>query len=265
MKRLILFLPLLLAGLAVAAQTDVAEQKAQISQVKQAEEQYIYADETCATPEEAMARAQKILQQEVAAFLQQRQGGATDAETVSGIITDNMVQISVTRGDKYRAFVYVSRDSLADAAKREPTAPTAAAPEPVVEAQPVAAPEPVAEPEPVVAAQPAPAPAPEPVVQPRQQDEAAQGGDLLTEIAAYTSKLKLYDYIQQLRKDGVDIEYKMHVQASDAQCYLVLYRRNGTIEAILTPGAGVHRNLRTGQEDSVRNHPGCSIDGFIMK
>ena len=247
MKRLILFLPLLLAGLAVAAQTDVAEQKAQISQVKQAEEQYIYADETCATPEEAMARAQKILQQEVAAFLQQRQGGATDAETVSGIITDNMVQISVTRGDKYRAFVYVSRDSLADAAKREPTAPTAAAPEPVVEAQPE------------------PAPAPEPVVQPRQQDEAAQGGDLLTEIAAYTSKLKLYDYIQQLRKDGVDIEYKMHVQASDAQCYLVLYKRNGTIEAILTPGAGVHRNLRTGQEDSVRNHPGCSIDGFIMK
>lgn len=267
MKRLFL-LTLFLGAISVAfAQDDMNSQKAQISQIKQQEDRYIYADKTCATSEQALSRAKESLEQEVIAFLQQKENTSDNAEAVSEFIADNSIQILIPRGDKFRAFLYVDKDSIRYAVShnlrkhpvKDGNLKSQAALPPSKQAASVA------DIPGKTALQMQPAIEASSTSANPQSSANTKNDDILSVIATFTSKLKLYDYIQELKKEGVDIEYKMHVPASDAQCYLIFYKRNGTIEAILTPGAGYHDNLLSGEPDSARNHPNCSIDGFLMK
>ena len=49
--------------------------------------------------------------------------------------------------------------------------------------------------------------------------------------------------------------------------YLILYRRGGVIEAILTPANadGIRRNLASGEPDALANHPNTSINGIMFE
>ena len=82
-------------------------------------------------------------------------------------------------------------------------------------------------------------------------------------------KNQLYDYIVMLKNDGEDAEWYAQPYSSTnfREMYLVLYKRNGEIEAILTSANsdGERMNLATGEQDSRANHPGTSVNGFIIK
>lgn len=225
MKRIVLLFALLLpVTMALKAQGELSS-KDKITQVLQAEEKYLYADQTCATVEQALQRAQDILMREIEAYLQQSEG---NDEVVKGAVTEQMVTVTVQRGDKYRAFVYVNKAELGTAqndAKQDAT-------------------------------------------QDIEVTLITEGNDILGRIAAMTSRLQVYDYINELKKDGENITFFDHPNAEEqADMYLILYKRGGKIEAILTPADNqeVRHNLATGQPDSKNNHPATSVNGFIYE
>lgn len=76
-------------------------------------------------------------------------------------------------------------------------------------------------------------------------------------------KNEIFNYI----KENNNGTYKPNVKASDMGYFLILYHRDGTIEAILSPRdarTGERINLLTGQPDKITSHKGCAIDGFIL-
>lgn len=76
-------------------------------------------------------------------------------------------------------------------------------------------------------------------------------------------KNQIFNYIKA-NNNGT---YKPNVKASDTGYFLILYHRDGTIEAILSPRdarTGQRINLLTRKPDLITNHKGCAIDGFIL-
>ena len=106
MKKLLLLTLLLMPAMVLWAQDTIENPKQIISEVKQAEEQYIYADKTSETVEEALEQAKELLLREVLDYLQQSGENIDDA---AAFMKDQMVTITVQRGDKFRAFVYIDK------------------------------------------------------------------------------------------------------------------------------------------------------------
>ena len=222
MKKICFVLMLFVPFLGVKAQETMTP-KERITQVMQSEEDFLYADQTCTTMEQALERAQAILMHEVDAYLKQ---SGEDGEVVKGIVTEQMVTITVQRGDKYRAFVYVNKSSLG-AESLTDTVNTSS-------------------------------------IEDSAQTETDKS-TILGEIANMTSRLQIYDYIQLLKKDGVNITFFERPSTDEqTKMYIILYRRGGNIEAILTPPDenGIRLNLSTGEPDTKNNHPSTSVNGF---
>lgn len=249
MKRVCLFLILLMSAMTFYGQDELTPKEI-ITQVMQSEEEYIYADQTCATAEQAMERAQNILIQEIEAYL--RESGE-DGEVIKGTITEQMVAVTVQRGDKYRAFVYVNKSELG-AEKPKPI--------PTETSMPIQC-------DTLISQTVVTIPVEKDTVETSEivviQDK---DNSVLDTIVTMASRLQVYDFIHLLNKDGENISFFEHPSISEqANMYLVLYRRGGRIEAVLTPpdDQGIRYNLVTGEPDSKSNHPATSVDGFIYK
>lgn len=246
MKKILLIFGLLVFTMAIYAQ-DEPTPKAKITQVMQSEEDYLYADQTCATVEQALERAQNILMQEVEAYLKE---SGNDGEVVKGTVTEQMVTITVQRGDKYRVFVYVNKSDI-DAKTSQPSTEVTVEPKPT---------------EPIIVSatktKTDSVQATEIVV--KQNDD----NGILGNIVVMTSRLQIYDYIQLLNKEGENISFVEHPSVDEqARMYLILYRRGGQVEAVLTPSdaQGIRHNLATGEPDTKENHPATSVNGFIYE
>ena len=250
MKRVCLILVLMMFTKAYYAQDELTP-KELITQVMQSEEDYLYADQTCATVEQALERAQSILMREVEAYLME---SGEDSEIVKGTITEQMVTITIQRGDKYRAFVYVNKSELSSEKPQIVLSDTVAqnpSDSVVVFHTEVATP---TETDSIQAS--------ESVVMQIEDDS------VLGKIATMTTRLQVYDYIHLLKKDGEGISFFEHPSAKEqTEMYLVIYRRGGRIEAVLTPPdeQGIRYNLVTGEPDSKSNYPATSVDGFIYE
>ena len=240
MKKILLLLAFILPITAVLKAQDETSSKDKINQVLQSEENYLYADQTCATVEQALQRAQNILMREIEAYLQQ---SGEDGEVVKGAVTEQMVTVTVQRGDKYRAFVYVNKAELGATNQEQPVEKVTVVEQDVIPETPTEA-----------------------TVDTTQVATEEKG--ILGQIVAMTSRLQVYDYINELKKDGENITFYEHPNMEEQDdMYLILYKRGGKIEAILTPtdGQGIRHNLATGQPDSKNNHPATSVNGFIYE
>ena len=240
-KQLLLIVLICLAGMALA-QVPSDQSKQRITEVKQAEGQYIYADKTSGTVEKALELAQETLLREVKDYLRQNGENVENAET---ILKEQMVTITVQRGDKFRAFVYIEKQFDQDVVKAEPTEQNAKEELQKVEENQKIEPQIMAE---------------EP-----QKREEFQTEAKLQQIAAMATRLQVYDYITQLQKDGENVSFSAHPSPNEMESmYLVLYKRGGAVEAILTPTDthGQRRNLATGMDDDITNHPGTSVNGI---
>ena len=255
MNKICLILMLFIPFLGVKAQENMTP-KEKITQVMQSEEDFLYADQTCTTMEQALERAQAILMHEVDAYLKQ---SGEDGEVVKGIVTEQMVTVTVQRGDKYRAFVYINKANLNSANQNAPVE-KATVTEQVVVTEPVIIPVPSTPKEDVVKE--------EEIVQPVETVTPIQQDDVLSQITAMTSRLQVYDYICLLQKDGEKISFIEHPYSNEQDnMYLIIYKRGGKIEAILTPtdAQGIRHNLVTGQPDTKNNYPATSVNGFIYE
>ena len=249
MKKLLLLTLLFMSGMTLWAQNNTENKKQIISEVKQAEEQYIYADKTSRTVEEALEQAQELLLREVVEYLQQSGDSIDDAAT---FVKDQMVTITVQRGDKFRAFVYIDKqqNKSAETVKEPKTdnAKSIVVEEEKPQEKPVEAIKVEAE-------------------KPTRPAETTVT-PMLQQIASMTTRLEVYDYITQLQKKGEKVTFVNHPDAQGmASLYLLLYKRGGTIEAILTPpdAQGQRYNLATGLPDAQDNYPATSLNGFTLK
>ena len=77
------------------------------------------------------------------------------------------------------------------------------------------------------------------------------------------SVTQVSDLVTNYQKDGAGLDYKQHASSKDTDYYLVIYKRGGKLEAILSPSAkGDVVNILTGEPDGLQNHPGTSLTGF---
>lgn len=197
------------------AQNDGAKSKEKISEVKQSEDEFIYADQTCTTSEQALKRANEIMMKELQNYFQLI---GIDFETVKDKVADNMVTITMQRGDQFRAFVYIDKSFLDE--KEQPQ-----------------------------------------VVQ-------KQNDGIFSPMATMTSRLQVYDYVNRLQNEGNPVVFVNQPKGNEMdKMYLILYKRGGTIEVILTPmdAEGTRHDLASGKPDSVENHPNTSINGIKIE
>lgn len=250
MKKLLFLIMLVFPAMVLWAQISTENPKQRITEVKQAEDQYIYADQTSVTVEKAVEQAQELLLREVLDYLQQSGETMNDA---ASILKDQMVTITVQRGDKFRAFVYIDKQFGKEPAEAKQE------PEKVVEIQKTDSTEastPVNE-----------LTKTEPVV-PVADTSDTSASIILQQIGTMTTRLQVYDYITQLQKEGEKVTFVSHPNAEELESmYILLYKRGGAIEAILTPpdGQGKRYNLATGLPDAQANHPSTSINGFNLE
>ena len=246
MKKLLLLIMLVFPAMVLWAQISTENPKQRISEVKQAEDQYIYADQTSVTVEKAVEQAQELLLREVLDYLQQSGETMNDA---ASILKDQMVTITVQRGDKFRAFVYIDKQFGKETteAKQEPIEVAE-----IQETDSTEASKPISE----LAKQ-------EPVASATN----ASASIILQQIGTMNTRLQVYDYITQLKNEGERVTFVSHPKAEELEpMYLLLYKRGGSIEAILTPPdvQGQRYNLVTGLPDAQANHPSTSVNGFIL-
>lgn len=210
MKKIAALIVMMLPVMALWAQNEVSNQKGRIIEVKQSEAEFIYADQTCTTVDQALKHANDLLMKELQDYFQVM---GIDFEASKDKIVDNMVTITMQRGDQFRAFVYIEK-SLFDEKKAEP--------------QP----------------------------------------DALSQMATMNSRLQVYDYVNQLQAEGMSISFVNQLKTEEMdKMYLVLYRRGGIVDAILTPvdANGLRHNLATGEPDDVTKHPNTSINGIMLE
>ena len=179
--------------LILCAQNNVQDAKEQISQVLRQEEEFLYADQTCATAEQALHKAQEILNREIQAYLGQ---DSSDTEVVRGTVTDKVVTITVSRGDKYRAFVYIDKSGLSSIPENTILHGSSS------------------------------------VVKPMNSNHTSnenENNDIKEFLLTLKRKNQIYDYILMLKNDGENAEwYNQPYSSPDlAQMYLVLYKRGG--------------------------------------
>ena len=237
MKKLLLLTLLLMPAVTLWAQNTIETPKQIISEVKQAEEQYIYADKTSETVEEALKQAQELLLREVMDYLRQNGENMEDA---SAFLKDQMVTITIQRGDKFRAFVYIDKQFKTDVSEVKPIT------EKVFDTITVSE---------------------TPTVEPTATQVDSTTETILRQIVSMTTRLQVYDFITQLQKDGEKVAFVTHPEAEELESmYVLLYKRGGDIEAILTPPdtQGQRYNITTGLPDAQANHPATSVNGFKL-
>ena len=216
-KKILVLFMMLLPMIALWAQDEIANQKGRITEVKQSEEKFIYADQTSTTVDQALQHANDLLMKELQDYFQAM---GIDFEASKDKIVDNMVTITMQRGDQFRAFVYIEKSLFKESEKSESEKSLVSKP---------------------------------------------SSDDVLFPMASMETRLQVYDYVNQLRSDGMPITFVNQPRGEEMEeMYLVLYRRGGAIEAILTPvdADGTRRNLASGEPDDLANHPNTSINGI---
>ena len=226
MKKIVTLIVLLFPMMSLWAQNEAMNPKGRITEVKQADEEFIYADQTCATVDQALKRANELLIKELQEYF--RQAGM-DFETAKDKLADNMVTITMQRGDQFRAFVYIEKSLLDEKDEFQ-----------------------AIQKENVVALVPQP----------------SASVAIFSPLATMTTRLQVYDYVNQLQAEGNPVVFVNQPKADELDTmYLVLYRRGGAVEAILTPvdTEGTRHNLASGEPDDLANHPNTSINGIKIE
>lgn len=242
MQRLYMLVAVIGIGLSAMAQT-VAEQKKLINDIKKDPARYLYVEVIDATEQDAITRATHLLRDEIDEYVQEQE----QLRNAKSVVTMNVKtkSICMLRGDKYRAFAYIKKNDIIPAenasvmGKRNDVA-TALKPvaEQPVDVDTVAVDTTAAEP---------------PVSLLRE--------GTIARLTALTKFTELKPCLSQLQQEGRIGKYAKHKELDNPADYvLIVYNREGAIEAVLSEGSQ-RTNLKTGEPDSVSNYPGRGAFG----
>lgn len=247
-KHISLFLTfILMACLSAGAQENQAELKSKVNEIKKSPD-YIYAEATRETAEEAKSAAEEQLYNNINIWVAHEKDLRGAKHVVVAQTKSDYEEYQLQRGNMTRAFLYVKKSDIiaGDNVRVLDVNPLKEGEAKDDKAQQPADPQPVA-------ADPQPA-APAVEISPLVKELAN-----IATIQAFGARLK------ELKAQGKVGVYGKYKELSDPDnCLLVVYNRQGTIEAVLTAGAQRY-NATTALPDALANYPGCAAIGFTLK
>ena len=225
--RILLSITLCLLALTAAQAGPTDDVKKEINKIKKSS-QYIYAESTAPTEEDARAYAEERLFDEVNKWVSTQKKMKGSANLVVNNRKELWTTLSMPRGtNMYRYFIYV---------KKKDIIPTDNA---------------------VVIANES-----RPAVEEKLQPVLPEAVNLLAGITDYYA---MAEKVKQLKAEGKIEDYGRYASLDDPdECYLIIYNREGKVVAILTPGPE-RLNVKTNQPDGVANYSGCGAIGIEVQ
>lgn len=229
MKRIVLSIVavLLVAGAAMA--DDRKDVKAQINSIKK-NNQYIYAEATAASAEEAKEFAEEMLYNNINEWVAKQKCMRNSANIVINNKKEVWSSVDLPRGNMFRSFVYVKKSDIIASDNVTVVKNTS-----LTEATPATS-------------------SVEKII-----------SDVAWEVAACSDYSALAAKITDLKTEGRIEKYGRYASLDSPQeYYLAIYNTAGKIVAILSPGQN-RININTKNPDSEKNYSGCGAIGFKVK
>ncbi len=226
---LTVFLALSVSGL--SAQQTAEEQKKEINRIKKSS-LYLYGEATMPTEQEAKDLAEELLYADINEWV----AGQKKMSNAPKVVVNNTKQlwggVSLPRGNMFRAFFYVKKSDILPVENTQEIVPVPAASDDEAE---------------LLSSSSVPAVSP-----------------VVAEVAALKEFSALQGCLNRLKQEGKIKDYNKYAALQDAdRYYLIIYNREGRIEAVLTPGAG-RRNVAPGRPDAIANYAGRGAIGFLL-
>lgn len=241
-KHISLFLTfILMACLSAGAQDNQAELKSKVNEIKKSPD-YIYAETTRETAEEAKSAAEEQLYNNINIWVAQEKKLRGAKQVIVAQAKADYEEYQLQRGNMVRAFLYVKKSDIIAADNVR-----------VLDVNPLKEDE-AKEDE-----------AQQPAADPQPATPAVEISPLVKELAGIATIQAFGTRIKELKAQGKVGVYGKYKELSDPDnCLLVIYNRQGTIEAVLTAGAQRY-NATTALPDAIANYPGCAAIGFTLK
>ena len=268
-KHIPLFLTfIMMACLSAGAQENQAELKSKVNEIKKSPD-YIYAEATRETAEEAKSAAEEQLYNNINIWVAHEKDLRGAKHVVVAQTKSDYEEYQLQRGNMTRAFLYVKKSDiitgdnvrvldvnpLKEGGAKDDKAQQPADPQPSLEdAIEGTVPEQktAEEPQPVAAG-------------PKPAAPAVEISPLVKELANIATIQAFGTRLKELKAQGKVGVYGKYKELPDPDnCLLVVYNRQGTIEAVLTAGAQRY-NATTALPDALANYPGCAAIGFTLK
>lgn len=214
----------------------------QINSIKKNSD-YLYADITMPTQEEATSQAYEQLQREVINWLSEQPGDYN--KTMTAIEINRMADTLVARrADMYRVFAYAKKTVILSAfvtghdSQRDITS--------------------VDTTKHVVAN--------DTICQLLKQNYLGRKDGVIEQLKKARNFFELREIMEPLKAKGDILDYGKYISADNPEeCYLVIYDPAGNIRALLGKGKDSRWNLKTGKDDSLTNYRGCGAIWFKLK
>ena len=220
---------------AVAFAQNSEEAKKTINSIKK-NSQYIYAEATAATQQDAKDLAEEILYEEINSYVASKKNMRINPKIVINNRKELVSSLALPRGNMFRSFIYVKKSDVLAVENSEmignktSNGETAAATT-----------------TPVVS-----------TVTPVYADEVKQ-------VMACSTFDEVKNLMTKLKSEGKIRHFGGYASLEDPDpYYLAIYNRQYQIVAVLTPGPN-RTNTKTGEEDKVTNYKGCGAVGFVLK
>ena len=220
---------------AVAFAQNSEEAKKTINSIKK-NSQYIYAEATAATQQDAKDLAEEILYEEINSYVASQKKMRINPKIVINNRKELVSSLALPRGNMFRSFIYVKKSDVLAVENSEmignktSNGETAAATT-----------------TPVVS-----------TVTPVYADEVKQ-------VMACSTFDEVKNLMTKLKSEGKIRHFGGYASLEDPDpYYLAIYNRQYQIVAVLTPGPN-RTNTKTGEEDKVTNYKGCGAVGFVLK
>ena len=198
--------------------------------------QYIYAEATAATQQDAKDLAEEILYEEINSYVASKKKMRINPKIVINNRKELVSSLALPRGNMFRSFIYVKKSDVLAVENSEmignktSNGETAAATT-----------------TPVVS-----------TVTPVYADEVKQ-------VMACSTFDEVKNLMTKLKSEGKIRHFGGYASLEDPDpYYLAIYNRQYQIVAVLTPGPN-RTNTKTGEEDKVTNYKGCGAVGFVLK
>lgn len=241
-KHISLFLTfILMACLSAGAQDNQAELKSKVNEIKKSPD-YIYAETTRETAEEAKSAAEEQLYNNINIWVAQEKKLRGAKQVIVAQSKADYEEYQLQRGNLVRAFLYVKKSDIIAVDNVR-----------VLNVNPLKEDE-AKEDE-----------AQQPAADPQPATPAVEISPLVKELANIATIQAFGTRLKELKAQGKVGVYGKYKELSDPDnCLLVVYNRQGTIEAVLTAGAQRY-NATTALPDALANYPGCAAIGFTLK
>lgn len=234
-KILTVLAAFLIGSLAVMADS-VEDQKKEINRIKKNLDEYLSIEHVDSLEDVALTKAKHYLQELIEEYVQNNK----NLKDASSVVAMNMKSQSITmpRGDKYRAFAYIKKSDILAADNASVTtykkvSSTEEAKSAGSSAKPISTTQPI----------------------------ATRRSETIARLLTLQRFAEVQPALDQMKKDGHINEYAKYKELKDPTQYvLIIYNKNGDVEAVLSEGRQ-RTNQKTGQPDDVTNYKGRAALG----